>query len=195
MQMARQEAELCIFGMGTGSVTMFSLLMYTIIIQMVIPPMYQELRGRTPEIFRSCLIKALICLFFIFAAVMISGYAVFGPSVASNVMDNMPNDTWGWLARVSMSLCVLGCYPLNLKPMAAPFARTSSPSTVTDPLLDSDGVRGAAPEQRQSGCSGGVVVATVVIVAAVSTATLWLYSYLYIRISTQFHTFFRYYIF
>mmetsp|Transcript_63555 Transcript_63555/g.185822 ORF Transcript_63555/g.185822 Transcript_63555/m.185822 type:complete len:465 (-) Transcript_63555:51-1445(-) len=166
--------ELCIWGMTKGSVTMFSLLMYTIIIQMVIPPMYQELEGRTPEKFSSCLLVAFACLFVIFSAVMICGYIVFGPSVASSVLDNLPHDTWGSLARLGMSLCVIGCYPLNVKPMAAPFARSAPSTAGTEPLLNSDTAGTPAP-QRPLACSGSTV-ATITIVASVSTMSLWIKS-------------------
>merc|ERR1719326_32469 len=77
-EVANGPDELCVWGVAKGTVTMFSLLTYTIIIQMVIPPMYQELQGRTPEKFATCLRVAFVALFFIFMGVMICGYAVFG---------------------------------------------------------------------------------------------------------------------
>ena len=62
--------------------------MYTIIIHMMIPPMYKDLEGRTPEKFRTCLVISFVAIFVILALVMVCGYIAFGPGVASNVLLN-----------------------------------------------------------------------------------------------------------
>jgi amino acid permease len=159
--------RLCLLGFSDGVVTMFSLMMYTIIIQMAMPPMYEELEGRTPEKFFRCLIIAFIILFFIFAAVMISGYIAFGSGVGSSVLDSLPTNTFGTLARFGMAVCILGCYPLNVKPMVAPFLRENNAIDTADtnkPLL-------GEKTERVSG-----VVPTVAIVAASTVASFWLTS-------------------
>merc|ERR1719282_512279 len=122
----------CVMGVSSGTITAFSLIMYTIIIQMVIPQMYQELEDRSPAKFSKCLATALFVLFFFFGATMVAGYVAFGAKVDSNVMKELPHDTLGNLANVMMALCIVGCYPLNVKPMVAPLLRS-------------------APEQKESG--------------------------------------------
>jgi len=178
--------QLCIWGVSVGTVTMFSLLMYTIIIQMAIPPMYKELEKRTPELFGACLLVAFVCLFVIFAAVTICGYAAFGPGVRSSVLDSLPRDPRGALARVGMAVCILGCYPLNVKPMAAPFANlgtAASPPTASssaEPLLGAaepkDRTDRPAPSAPKAAWCDASAVASMIIVGGVSVASLWLHS-------------------
>jgi len=173
-------SPLCLFGLTKGSITLFSLLMYTIIIQMVIPDMYQELEGRSPEKFRTCLTIAFAVLFFIFAAVMVGGYVAFGPSVESNALNNFGSDFYGDIARVAMVVCLLGCYPLNIKPMLAPCERVqealgawwsrrraAQQGNLQDSLL--------APSSSKAsggGCRGSLMP-ILLIVAAITVCSLW----------------------
>lgn len=162
--------SLCMLGLEKGSVTQFSLLMYTIIIQMVVPQMYQELEGRSPEKFRLCLIIAFACLFVIFAVTMVSGYVAFGPQVYSNVMLDLPHDAWGHSARLAMAITLIGCYPLNVKPMTAPFLRAGTRGQGT-PLLLEAGAAAASTRPRFL----AAFWPTLVIVACVTTLSLWLH--------------------
>jgi len=139
----------CFFSIGanswSGIVCMFSLLMYTIIIQMAIPPMYKELAGRSPCKFQRCVLVAFLCLFVIFSTVMVGGYVTWGSKVNSNILNALPTDMWGNAARFGMVLCLVGCYPLNVKPMVAPCAREKHDEHVdfiesnTAPLLQKPG--------------------------------------------------------
>eukprot|EP00928_Gymnodinium_smaydae_P001139 TRINITY_DN10413_c0_g2_i1.p1 TRINITY_DN10413_c0_g2~~TRINITY_DN10413_c0_g2_i1.p1 ORF type:complete len:412 (-),score=33.59 TRINITY_DN10413_c0_g2_i1:282-1517(-) len=156
-----EEESLCLLGFASGSITMVSLLMYTITIHMAMPPMYKELEGRTPEKFRSCLTCAFVFLFALFAAVMVCGYVAFGPSVSSSVLDSLPDDVWGSMARGGMSLCLIGCYPLNLKPMSALFARTTT-----------DAAEEGGTEKHVPSCDGSLLASAVIIIG-VSTTSLW----------------------
>eukprot|EP00928_Gymnodinium_smaydae_P001138 TRINITY_DN10413_c0_g1_i1.p1 TRINITY_DN10413_c0_g1~~TRINITY_DN10413_c0_g1_i1.p1 ORF type:complete len:422 (-),score=46.17 TRINITY_DN10413_c0_g1_i1:69-1334(-) len=168
---AHAEESLCVLGFASGSVTMFSLLMYTIIIQMAVPPMYKELEGRTPEKFCACLTRAFVFLFALFAAVMVCGYVAFGTSVSSSVLDSLPNDILGSLARGGMSLCLIGCYPLNLKPMSAPFSRRTTESTLLEPLHGDVAAEGGV-FKRMRACDGSIIASTVIIIG-VSISSLW----------------------
>lgn len=137
-ELEQADSDSCVLGFSTGTITAFSLIMYTIIIQMVIPQMYQELEERSPAKFARCLATALFVLFFFFAATMIGGYVAFGANVNSNVMNELPADSAGNLARAMMAVCIMGCYPLNVKPMVAPFLRSPEKSD-KEALLGSSG--------------------------------------------------------
>eukprot|EP00419_Tripos_fusus_P002131 CAMPEP_0172683326 /NCGR_PEP_ID=MMETSP1074-20121228/18776_1 /TAXON_ID=2916 /ORGANISM="Ceratium fusus, Strain PA161109" /LENGTH=427 /DNA_ID=CAMNT_0013502159 /DNA_START=55 /DNA_END=1338 /DNA_ORIENTATION=+ len=162
----------CIFGVGANSlpgiVCMFSLLMYTIIMQMAIPPMYKELAGRSPRKFQRCLLVAFVCLFAIFSTVMVCGYVAWGSKVNSNILNALPTDMWGNAARFGMMLCLVGCYPLNVKPMVAPCTREEHVEHVdlieskTAPLLQKPGRR-----------SHGTRLPSCLIVASCTVLSSW----------------------
>lgn len=160
--MAPESDSLCLLGVGSGVVTQFSLIMYTIIIQMCVPPMYQELEQRSPQKFRTCLFVAFAVLYLLFSAVMISGYVAFGPQVQASILDNLPNDAWGMLARLGMAVCVLGCYPLNMKPIVAPFLRGET-SGAAEPLL---------AEGKVAESDGRTILFTSLVVLLVTLASL-----------------------
>jgi len=171
----------CLFGFGanslSGIVCMFSLLMYTIIIQMAIPPMYKELAGRSPRKFERCLFVAFMCLFVIFSIVMACGYFTWGSAVDSNILNSLPKDMWGNAARFGMVLCLVGCYPLNVKPMVAPFAheeardeRAEFIESMTAPLLQKSGASSTGAT-RSRAC--GTRLPTCLIVASCTFLSLW----------------------
>jgi hypothetical protein len=174
-------SPLCLFGLTKGSITLFSLLMYTIIIQMVIPDMYQELEGRSPEKFRTCLTIAFAVLFFIFAAVMVGGYVAFGPSVESNALNNFGSDFYGDIARVAMVVCLLGCYPLNIKPMLAPCERVqealgawwSRRRAAQQGYLQDSLLAPSSSKASLGGGSRGSLMPILLIVAAITVCSLW----------------------
>jgi amino acid permease len=181
---ASEEDRFCLLGFADGFVTMFSLLMYTMIITMAMPPMYEELEGRTPEKFYKCLVVAFAILYFLFAAIMISGYVAFGSGVGSSVLDSLPRDALGSTARFGMAMCILGCYPLNVIPMVAPFLRANKEDAMVDEreplvgeMLDIAGRRATLRELSASGFKmPGGFIPTFTIVASCTVASLWLTS-------------------
>jgi len=113
-------SQVCVVGAGPGAVTLFSTLMQCAIIQMVVPPMYEELKDRSPGRFNGAVIVAFGFLAVLFAAFAAVAYLAFGPDVQSNVMLNFPDDAFGNVARVGMAVTVLAVYPLVLNSMVAP---------------------------------------------------------------------------
>jgi len=186
----------CIFGFGPGVITQSDLLMYTIIIQMMIPPMYKELDGRSPAKFQKCLTVGFIAIFFILVLVMVCGYISFGPHVNSNVLMNLPRDVFGSAAQFAMAVCIFGCFPLNVKPCTAPFARPAaegtrksssmagtpllgkSPSSFNERLLSEAPAPVIISEEVNDGASTSTreVVATIAVVGTVALCSLWVHS-------------------
>jgi len=172
--------QFCVFGFTDGAITQFTLLMYTIIIQMMVLPMYQELENRTPEKFYSCLVRAFSCLFVIFGVVMVAGYLAFGPNVDSNVINSFPRDSLSSAARLVFPLVIFGCYPIQIKPMVVPFIRARAAAAAAEkgfaaaPLLASEesGLGSDTSPQEQCRLSSSAVV-TLVIVSASSFCSLW----------------------
>jgi len=191
----------CILGFAPGVITQCDLLMYTVIILMMIPPMYKELEGRSPEKFQKCLTVGFVAIFFILVLVMICGYIAFGPHVDSNVLMSLPKDVFGSAAQFAMAVCIFGCFPLNVKPCVAPFARPNETprkrsSRAGTPLFGSPMPKAklseplvaceeASPLQVGAdsngagyleGSSAREVVATVAVVGGVSVCSFWIHS-------------------
>lgn len=112
--------DCCLLGTSTGTITMFSSLMQCAIIQMCVLPMYEELENRSPRRFLIAVAIAFIFLTALFAAFSSAAYLVFGPHVQANVIQNLPWDLPGTVARVGLALAVLTVYPLILTSMIAP---------------------------------------------------------------------------
>mmetsp|Transcript_89272 Transcript_89272/g.139744 ORF Transcript_89272/g.139744 Transcript_89272/m.139744 type:complete len:332 (-) Transcript_89272:45-1040(-) len=113
-------SETCIFGVARGGVTMISAMMQCIIIQMCVLPMYEVLENRSPQKFRRVLAVAFGALIVIFCGFSIMAYLVFGPTVESNVLINLPRNAWADVSQVSVILVVAAVYPIMLLPMLAP---------------------------------------------------------------------------
>lgn len=110
----------CLMGFSTGSVAMFSAMMQTVVIQMCILPMYEELENRSPQKFNRILAISFSILFVLCSAFAVVGYLAFGEGVSSNVLNNLPATQWGHLTRLSAALAVLAVYPIIMNPMIAP---------------------------------------------------------------------------
>lgn len=111
---------ICILGIGKGSIAMFSALTYTLAIQMCVPPMYLELKDRSPAKFRRIVIisfSALLVLFALFGSV---GYLAFGATSPSNILNAMGGSPFEKVAVVGGSLVVAAVYPILGQAMAAP---------------------------------------------------------------------------
>lgn len=110
----------CFLGFSTGSIAMFSAMMQTIVIQVCILPMYQELKDRSPQKFNKIVVASFSFLFLLCSAFAVVGYLTFGPAVSSNVLNNLPSSRWGHLTRLSAAAAVLAVYPIIINPMIAP---------------------------------------------------------------------------
>jgi len=112
--------SLCAFGMSVGSVSFFSNMMYSIVLQMTCLPMYRELTPRKPEIFAKVVTVAFSFLFLLFVAFASVGYVAYGPGVQSNFLKDMSKGVMGTVGRLGMLIVVLGVYPLVVFPRVAP---------------------------------------------------------------------------
>jgi len=122
----------CFMGVSTGSIAMFSAMMQTVVIQVCILPMYEELKDRTPQKFNRIVVVSFSFLFVLCSAFAVIGYLAFGPSVSSNVLNNLPATHWGHLTRLSAAAAVLAVYPIILNPMIAPLR---NPTIVMNPMI------------------------------------------------------------
>lgn len=116
----KHTSTVCYVGAGTGSISMISVMMQAIVIQMCILPMYQELENRSPAKFRGVVQLGFGSLIFVFAGFAAMGYVVFGAGVSDNIIDALPDNTAGNIARVSAGLCMYGVFPIFLQAMVAP---------------------------------------------------------------------------
>jgi len=110
----------CVAGAGTGLVTLFSTLMQCGIIQMCVLPMYEELKDRSPRQFQRAVLIAFSFLTLLFGAFSALAYLRYGPEVRSNITNDFPDDSLGYMAKVGMAVVVLAVYPIILKSMTAP---------------------------------------------------------------------------
>eukprot|EP00457_Paulinella_chromatophora_P007672 gb/GEZN01007696.1/.p1 GENE.gb/GEZN01007696.1/~~gb/GEZN01007696.1/.p1 ORF type:complete len:457 (-),score=48.87 gb/GEZN01007696.1/:110-1480(-) len=129
---------LCVLGLGSGNITLFSALMFAMTIHMCIPPMYAELQHRTPQNFQYCVFWAFLCLFFIFSGFASLGYACFGPNVRSNILLSLGNTAWTAFTRLSMLLCICSIFPFLMVTVVAPFV---APPVPPAPVSESTGLR------------------------------------------------------
>jgi len=109
----------CFMGVSAGSIAMFSAMMQTVVIQVCILPMYEELKDRSPQKFNKIVVVSFSFLFVLCSAFAVIGYLAFGPTVSSNVLNNLPNTHWGHLTRLSAGAAVLAVYPIIMNPMIA----------------------------------------------------------------------------
>ncbi len=77
-------SDVCLLGFSFGGMTYFSMIMYSVSIQMCVLPMYQELRGRSPALFCTALTRAFCVLFVFFSFFATASYALYGGSVTGD---------------------------------------------------------------------------------------------------------------
>lgn len=118
--------NICLFGLSTGTVAFFSALMFTILIQMCVLPMYEQLENRTPQRFSQALTYAFFFLYFLFGVFALLPYLVYGPHVRSNVLLDLPISIWGNVTRLGMMLVVASIFPLLVLPLVYPFPAVRS---------------------------------------------------------------------
>lgn len=119
-EVAGSQMPVCYFGLSTGSVAMCSAMMQTVVIQMCVLPMYEELENRSPAKFCRIVNFSFAVLFVLCSAFAVIGYLSFGRSVNSNVLLNLPNTPWGHASRLSAAVAVAAVYPIILGPMITP---------------------------------------------------------------------------
>lgn len=117
----------CVLGFGTGNIAMFSAMMQAVAIQVCVLPMYEELQSRSPKKFRKITAVSFSCTCVFFIAFAIFGYLVFGPSVSSNIIQDLPTTSASTLARVSSAACVIAIFPIMAQAMASPVRVAKGP--------------------------------------------------------------------
>jgi len=117
-------AGCCLFDLGPGGVALLSVLMQASAVQACVLPMYEALERRTPARFAGCLTAGWGFAFLLFAAFSTVAYLRFGPSVSSNVLDELPGTLEGDLARIGMAVSAIVVYPILLSAMVAPIAHS-----------------------------------------------------------------------
>jgi hypothetical protein len=117
----------CILGVGRGSVSMVSVMMQAVVVQMCVLPMYQGLEDRSPAKFGKVVSSSFGALAAIFSAFAVVGYVTFGPEVKGNILDSLPDNAWGKAGRVGAGLCVGGVYPIFEQAMVAPIWNLQTP--------------------------------------------------------------------
>jgi len=112
--------SVCYLGFTRGSVSMFSAMMQTIIIQPCAVPMYKQLERRSPARFQRILVISFSFLFILFAGFACLAVMAIGPDVQSNVLLDLPKNGFGHLARLGMVVVVISVYPMMVAPMVEP---------------------------------------------------------------------------
>ncbi len=118
--------------------------------------MYKELRERSPQRFASAVNHAFTALCVFFSAFATAGYTLFGISVKSDLLYNLPLNLAGHAARLGMLVIVLSVFPLALYPIMAPVRTWASshqyPKKYISPSPEVSSGSLASPCQRDS-CS------------------------------------------
>jgi len=114
-------AGCCVLGLTVkGSFAMVTVMFQAVIVQMCVLPMYQELEDRSPRKFDKIVAVGFGTLFFMFCGFATIGYLLIGPTVDSNILNDLPRNAASNVARVG-TMCVMGCvYPIMVYPMIAP---------------------------------------------------------------------------
>eukprot|EP00747_Dinoflagellata_sp_TGD_P168737 gnl/TRDRNA2_/TRDRNA2_195847_c0_seq1.p1 gnl/TRDRNA2_/TRDRNA2_195847_c0~~gnl/TRDRNA2_/TRDRNA2_195847_c0_seq1.p1 ORF type:complete len:427 (-),score=84.00 gnl/TRDRNA2_/TRDRNA2_195847_c0_seq1:103-1383(-) len=123
-------AGTCYFGLSTGSISMVSAMMQTVIIQTNVLPMYSELKDRTPDKFNRAVAMAFVSLMILCTAFSVYGYLTFGPTVNSNIVENLPNTPWGRFSQLSAAAAVAAVFPIIMGPMIAPIRNSKALSNM-----------------------------------------------------------------
>ncbi|CAE7674899.1 slc38a7 [Symbiodinium pilosum] len=110
----------CWLGTGPGIITMGSALMQSMIFQMCAVPMYEMLEDRSIRRFSICLTVSFCFVFLLFTMLCLMGLSLYGTGVSSNILNNLPPDGSGDLARLGVGLSVIAIYPIYLESMVAP---------------------------------------------------------------------------
>lgn len=124
-------SSVCLLGFGTGNIAMFSAMTQAVAIQMCVLPMYEELKDRSPKKFRKLATMSFGFTSLFFVAFSVLGYFLFGPTVSSNVIKNMPATIAGSIARLGSILCAAAVYPIMAQSMVAPVRAIAGPEAAS----------------------------------------------------------------
>lgn len=110
----------CWLGFKKGSISFFGAMMFTMVIQMCVVPMYEVMENRNPKRFGKIMGQAFVFLFLLFSAFGTLAYITYGGTVGSDILINLPNNIMGNIGRLGMLGVVLGVFPLVFVPIIAP---------------------------------------------------------------------------
>jgi len=112
--------DVCWYGFNTrGLISMVNMSCTSMIIQMCALPMYAELEEKTPQKFKRVTSVAFTALFFVYAVFSVIGYLTFGQGINSNIIKELPKDSWGNASRISYVIVIMSAYPMFVYPMIA----------------------------------------------------------------------------
>jgi len=145
----------CLLGFSLpGNFSMISVMYQAVVIQMCVLPMYEELEERSPQKFDRILAVSFSALLFLFCGFASAGYLLIGPSVKSNLLEDLPSTFGAELGQLGIIFVALGVYPIMLSPMVAPIRACTEP------------IAGMSVNSAVS-CATSVIVAAVMLTALV----------------------------
>eukprot|EP00929_Paragymnodinium_shiwhaense_P119867 TRINITY_DN9177_c0_g1_i1.p1 TRINITY_DN9177_c0_g1~~TRINITY_DN9177_c0_g1_i1.p1 ORF type:complete len:718 (-),score=77.35 TRINITY_DN9177_c0_g1_i1:192-2345(-) len=118
--------DVCIGGVGPGSLACLGNLLYALIFQMCIPEYYTQMRrdDQDPRTFlKWVLVPSFLFLLCLMGAFSTVGYIAYGPTVNANVLMNLPGTPVGRSTQVALTVACLMVYPNMLRPMIKPMLR------------------------------------------------------------------------
>ena len=93
------------------------------VVHLTVPNMYQELEGRSVSKFVfifGCSNVVVICLYLLFG---VCGYLLFGDVVSSDITNNLEDSVYTLVARIAMTISIIGTYPFVFKALFTTFTR------------------------------------------------------------------------
>lgn len=133
---------------------MISVMYQAVVIQMCVLPMYEELEQRSPQKFDRIVAVSFSALFLLFCGFASAGYLLVGPSVKSNLLEDLPGTFGAELGQLGTILVTLSIYPIMLYPMVAPIRACTEP------------IAGMSINSAVT-CATSVIVAAVMLTALV----------------------------
>lgn len=147
----------CIFGVTIkGNFAMITVMFQAVIVQMCVLPMYQELEDRSPQKFDKIVAVGFGVLFFIFCGFASVSYMLYGPTVESDILTQLPHNAWGDLAKIGVIFVVACVYPIMVYPMIAP-------------LIASDGMFGMSPTVLATSAKFVIVLGALLVASRVDS--------------------------
>jgi len=125
----KRNTAICLLGFDKGAITFLSGFAASSTIQCVCLPIYRDLDNKNPTLFRKIMSYALSMLLVLFCAFCACAYVAYDLiRVKEDMLDLLPKQLAGNIARSGMMIVVICVYPLVLEPMVTPFfqAETST---------------------------------------------------------------------
>lgn len=125
-----RNTEICLLGFGRGAFTFLSGFAASSTIQVVCLPIYRDLDNKNPNLFRKIMSYALSILLVLFCVFCACAYVAYDLiRVKEDMLDLLPNELSGNIARSGMMIVVICVYPFVLEPMVTPFFQTETSTT------------------------------------------------------------------